>query len=116
MSNRHATKQATEANQVHLRCRCFLGPTPPTWQATFGELAAFITLGGLLLEYVVGMAAVARGFSRQLARLCNQDPTAFVSGRDMAGVCSRCVRCCGQWGCVAWGGWEQVQQALHGLV
>jgi APA family basic amino acid/polyamine antiporter len=46
--------------------------------ATFGELAAFIALGGLLLEYVVGMAAVARGFSRQLARLCNQDPLTFV--------------------------------------
>lgn len=110
MSNRHATEQATEANQmlhVHLRRRCFLGLTPPTRpdrQATFGELAAFITLGGLLLEYVVGMAAVARGFSRQLARLCNQDPTAFVSGRGMAGVCSGCARCCCQWVCVAWGG------------
>ncbi|KAI7840220.1 hypothetical protein COHA_006002 [Chlorella ohadii] len=46
--------------------------------ATFGELAAFITLGGLLLEYVLGMAAVARGFSRQLARLCNLDPQQFV--------------------------------------
>lgn len=50
-------------------------------QATFGELCAFLTLGGLLLEYVLGMAAVARGFSRQFARLCNQDPQQFVSGR-----------------------------------
>lgn len=66
---------------------------PARWQATFGELAAVVTLGGLVLEYVVGMAAVARGFSRQLARLCNQDPQHFVSAWGSA---------CGAQG-VAWG-------------
>ncbi|KAL4458381.1 hypothetical protein ABPG75_013246 [Micractinium tetrahymenae] len=45
---------------------------------TFGELPAFVTLGGLLLEYAVGMAAVARGFSRYLVRLCNSEPSLFV--------------------------------------
>ena len=49
-----------------------------TRQINFGELAAFVTLGGLLLEYALGMAAVARGFSRYFARLCNLDQTAFV--------------------------------------
>ncbi|EFN54400.1 hypothetical protein CHLNCDRAFT_36103 [Chlorella variabilis] len=44
----------------------------------FGELAAFVTLGGLVLEYALGMAAVARGFSRYLARLCNLDQNLFV--------------------------------------
>ena len=45
---------------------------------TFGELAAFTTLAGLILEYVVGMAAVARGFSKYLALLCNLDSTIFT--------------------------------------
>lgn len=47
-------------------------------QINFGELAAFVTLGGLVLEYALGMAAVARGFSRYLARLCNLDQNLFV--------------------------------------
>ena len=42
---------------------------------TFGELAAFITLAGLLLEYALGMAAVARGFTVYFAHLCNLAPT-----------------------------------------
>ncbi|PSC68357.1 cationic amino acid transporter 1-like [Micractinium conductrix] len=45
---------------------------------TFGEFAAFLALAGLLLEYALGMAAVARGFSRYLARLCNAEPSLFV--------------------------------------
>ena len=51
-------------------------------QATFGELPAFVTLASLLLQYALGMAAVARGFSRYLARLCNLDPTIFVKEID----------------------------------
>ncbi|KAI3435769.1 hypothetical protein D9Q98_001827 [Chlorella vulgaris] len=42
---------------------------------TFGELPAFITLSGLVLEYALGMAAVARGFSDYLATLIGADPT-----------------------------------------
>lgn len=55
-------------------------PPPPVWQATFGELPAFLTLGGLLLQYALGMAVVARGFSRYLGRLCtdNDNPYLFV--------------------------------------
>ena len=45
---------------------------------TFGELAAVTALAGLLLEYVLGMAAVARGFSNYLARLLNLNPASFV--------------------------------------
>ena len=36
---------------------------------TFGELCAFLTFGMLFIEYVVGMAAVARGFSNYLGLL-----------------------------------------------
>jgi amino acid transporter len=63
-------------------CPCLASPYFPAdlcpAQTNFGELPAFLTLGGLLLEYALGMAAVARGFSRFLARLCNVSPTLFV--------------------------------------
>lgn len=45
-------------------------------QVTFGEFPAFVTLSGLLLEYALGMAAVARGFSFYLALLVGADPEA----------------------------------------
>ncbi|KAL4429605.1 hypothetical protein ABPG77_008654 [Micractinium sp. CCAP 211/92] len=41
---------------------------------TFGEFAAFVALAGLLLEYALGMAAVARGFSANFAALINLQP------------------------------------------
>ena len=47
-------------------------------QITFGELPAFIALASLLLEYVLGMAATAQGFSRYLAKLLNLDKDIFV--------------------------------------
>lgn len=50
----------------------------PTWQATFGSLPAFLTLGALLLEFVLGMATTARGFSKYLARLINQPSDLFI--------------------------------------
>lgn len=46
--------------------------------ATFGELPAFVTMGMLLVEYLLGMAAVARGFSQYLAQLVNQPGTLFT--------------------------------------
>ena len=45
---------------------------------TFGEYPAFITLGMLLLEYGLGMAAVANGFSQFFALLINQSATIFT--------------------------------------
>ena len=45
---------------------------------TFGEYPAYITLGMLIIEYVLGMAAVARGFSQYLAQLLDQSATLFV--------------------------------------
>ena len=45
---------------------------------TFGEYPAYITMGMLLVEYVLGMAAVARGFSQFLAQLVNQPYTLFL--------------------------------------
>jgi len=45
---------------------------------TFGEFPAYITMGMLLLQYVVAMAAVGQGFSQYLALLCNQSATLFV--------------------------------------
>lgn len=44
----------------------------------FGELPAFITMGMLFVEYMLGMAAVARGFSQYLAQLVNQPSTFFT--------------------------------------
>ncbi|KAL4419847.1 hypothetical protein ABPG75_006945 [Micractinium tetrahymenae] len=51
---------------------------------TFGEATAFLALSGLLLEYAVGMGVVARGFSNNLARLCNQGPAFFRVGAPTA--------------------------------
>jgi amino acid transporter len=45
---------------------------------TFGEYPAFITLGMLLLEYGLGMAAVANGFSQFFALLINQSASLFI--------------------------------------
>lgn len=45
---------------------------------TFGEFPAFITFGMLILEYVLGMAAVARSFSRYLALLIGQPASLFT--------------------------------------
>lgn len=50
----------------------------PELQINFGEFPAFFTLGGLMLEYALGMAAIARGFSRFVARLCNVSPSLFL--------------------------------------
>ncbi|EFN53780.1 hypothetical protein CHLNCDRAFT_58448 [Chlorella variabilis] len=49
---------------------------------TFGEFAGFVTVASLILEYVAGMALVARGFSTYLARLCNQPPDFFRVGPE----------------------------------
>ena len=45
---------------------------------TFGEFPAYITMGMLLVQYILGMAAVARGWSAYLALLCNQPASLFV--------------------------------------
>jgi amino acid transporter len=44
----------------------------------FGEFPAFLTLGMLLLEYGLGMAAVANGFSQFFALLINQSASIFT--------------------------------------
>lgn len=46
--------------------------------ATLGEYPAFLTLGFLILEYLLAMAAVARGFSTFFALLCNQPHDVFL--------------------------------------
>lgn len=46
--------------------------------STLGEFPAFLTLGFLLLEYILAMAAVARGFSTFFALLINQPATIFI--------------------------------------
>jgi APA family basic amino acid/polyamine antiporter len=47
---------------------------------TFGDFPAFICLASLLLEYAIGNAVVARGFSTYLARLLNLEPGYFRVG------------------------------------
>ncbi|KAI7844490.1 hypothetical protein COHA_001949, partial [Chlorella ohadii] len=47
---------------------------------TFGDFPAFICLASMLLEFVIGNAVVARGFSSYLARLLNQEPFYFRLG------------------------------------
>lgn len=42
-----------------------------------GDFMAFIAAGNILLEYVIGGAAVARSWTSYLATLCNKDPTSF---------------------------------------
>ncbi len=48
------------------------------WQVTFGEFPAFVTLASLLLEYALGMAATARGFSLYLNSLLNLSPGTLI--------------------------------------
>ncbi|KAL5698415.1 catalase A [Ranunculus cassubicifolius] len=43
-----------------------------------GDFVAFIAGGNILLEYVIGGAAVARSWTSYLASLCNKDPSTFV--------------------------------------
>ena len=63
---------------------CFLQEYPVSGSAftyvmvTFGEYPAFVTLGMLLVQYILGMAAVARGFSQFFAQLLNESYTLFV--------------------------------------
>ncbi|GAB4822127.1 hypothetical protein N2152v2_009173 [Parachlorella kessleri] len=45
---------------------------------TFGELPAFLAVSNLLLEYVLGTAAIARGFSLYLARIFNLPDDYFL--------------------------------------
>jgi hypothetical protein len=54
-------------------------------QITFGELAACAAVASLILEYVSGMALVARGFSTYLARLCNLPADYFRVGPQTVG-------------------------------
>lgn len=42
-----------------------------------GEFVAFIAAGNIILEYVIGGAAVARSWTSYLATLCNQHPDDF---------------------------------------
>lgn len=53
---------------------------------TFGEYPAFITLGMLLVQYLLGMAAVARGFSQFTSQLLNQSYTLFVMADSEIGI------------------------------
>ncbi|XP_019185919.1 PREDICTED: cationic amino acid transporter 1-like isoform X2 [Ipomoea nil] len=43
-----------------------------------GDFVAFIAAGNILLEYVIGGAAVARSWTSYLATLCNQHPDSFL--------------------------------------
>lgn len=43
-----------------------------------GEFVAFIAAGNIILEYVIGGAAVARSWTSYLATLCNQHPDDFL--------------------------------------
>ncbi|BAT99034.1 hypothetical protein LR48_Vigan06g125800 [Vigna angularis] len=43
-----------------------------------GDFVAYIASGNILLEYVVGGAAVARSWTSYFATLCNQDPDKFL--------------------------------------
>ncbi|KAK1369029.1 Cationic amino acid transporter 1 [Heracleum sosnowskyi] len=42
-----------------------------------GEFVAFIAAGNIILEYIIGGAAVARSWTAYLATLCNQEPDDF---------------------------------------
>ncbi|KAK6917086.1 Cationic amino acid transporter, C-terminal [Dillenia turbinata] len=42
-----------------------------------GDFIAFLTAGNILLEYVIGGAAVARSWTSYFATLCNRDPNDF---------------------------------------
>ena len=82
----HGELAAHGGGAVVFRHPLFRHPQPSTLpnlssrrpQITFGELPAFIALASLLLEYVLGMAATAQGFSRYLAKLLNLDKDIFV--------------------------------------
>lgn len=43
-----------------------------------GDFVAFIAAGNILLEYVIGGAAVARSWTSYLATLCNKSPDSFL--------------------------------------
>ncbi|CAH9107300.1 unnamed protein product, partial [Cuscuta europaea] len=43
-----------------------------------GDFVAFIAAGNILLEYVIGGAAVARSWTSYLASLCNKEPSSFL--------------------------------------
>lgn len=47
-------------------------------QVTFGEFPGFVTLASLLLEYALGMAATARGFSLYLNSLLDLSPETLI--------------------------------------
>lgn len=53
-------------------------PAPAVPQVTFGEFPAFVTLASLLLEYALGMAATARGFSLYLNSLLDLSPGTLI--------------------------------------
>ncbi|PNX65571.1 cationic amino acid transporter, partial [Trifolium pratense] len=42
-----------------------------------GDFVAFIAAGNILLEYVIGAAAVARSWTSYFATLCNKNPDDF---------------------------------------
>lgn len=42
-----------------------------------GDFMAFIAAGNILLEYIIGGAAVARSWTSYFATLCNQEPESF---------------------------------------
>jgi len=50
-------------------------PPPLRLQLTFGEFAAYTTLACQLIQFALGMAVVARGFSTFLAALLNLQPS-----------------------------------------
>ncbi|CAL8471821.1 g11363 [Coccomyxa elongata] len=45
--------------------------------ASLGQLPAFLVMVNMIMEYVLSIAAIARGWSGYLATLCNQDSSAF---------------------------------------
>lgn len=55
----------------------FIGGSFAYLRVELGDFVAFIAAGNILLEYVVGGAAVSRTWTSYFATLCNRDPEAF---------------------------------------
>ncbi|KAF5944846.1 hypothetical protein HYC85_018923 [Camellia sinensis] len=55
----------------------FTGGSFAYLRVELGNFVAFIAAGNILLEYVIGMAAVARAWTSYFATLCNQKPENF---------------------------------------
>lgn len=57
--------------------KLFAGGSFAYLRVELGEFVAFIAAGNILLEYVIGGAAVARAWTSYFATLCNHKPEDF---------------------------------------